>query len=332
MTAARSPLTAGAAASPRGWARWWPLLGALAYAGVLALMPGEGFLDRENYLAYLENAPIFMLGWLDGNLLQMLANEPLWILANAGLGLVWPHEQALQVLIFVPAAIVAHRVLGVDPRQPLLLLAFLLLPQVLKNHVVHLRQGLGLAIFLLGWFAASPRWRWSLWLLTPLVHSSFFFVLLLLGMARLMYHWRVPLPLAWATFVLTGVGIGLTLGALVQATGARQAEEVEFAAAQGISGLGFLFWLIALALLLLQARAFLREHLLEIGAVLFYLATYFLSPFTARVFESTLPLVLLAGLRMRGPGRILFLAAVLAFGALQWLMMYLGGSSIFTEA
>lgn len=332
MTAARTPLAARADAAPRGWARWWPLLGALTYAAVLALMPGEDFRDRDNYLAYLENAPIFMLGWLDGDVVQILANEPLWILINAGLGLSWPHEQALQLLIFVPAAIVAHRVLGADPRQALLLLAFLLLPQVLKNHVVHLRQGLGLAVFLLGWFAHSPRWRWGLWLLTPLLHSSFFFVLLLLGMARLLQRWRVPLPVAWASFVLAGIGVGLALEALVRAAGARQGEEVEFVAAQGISGLGFLFWLVALTLLMLQARPFLRQHLLEIGAVLFYLATYFLSPFTARVFESTLPLVLLAGLRMRGPGRMLFLAAVLAFGALQWLMMYLGGRSVFTES
>lgn len=331
MTAARTPLGERAGSAHRGWPRWWPLMGALAYAAVLALMPGERFRDRDNYLAYLENAPIFMLGWLDGNVLQILANEPLWILINAGLGLAWPPEQALRVLIFVPAAIVAHRVLGVDPRHALLLIAFLLLPQVLKNHVVHLRQGLGLAVFLLGWFAHSARWRWGLWLLTPLLHSSFFFVLLLLGMARILQRWRVPLPIAWGCFVCAGIGIGLALGPLAQAAGARQGDEVDFGAAEGVSGLGFLFWLLMLMLLMLQARSFLREHLLEVGAVLFYLATYFLSPFTARVFESTLPLVLLAGLRMRGPGRLVFLAAILAFGSLQWLMMYLTGSSIFTE-
>jgi hypothetical protein len=332
VTAARTPLGERAGSAHRGWPRWWPLMGALAYAAVLALMPGERFRDRDNYLAYLENAPIFMLGWLDGNVLQILANEPLWILINAGLGLTWPHEQALRLLIFVPAVVVAQRMFAADPRHALLLLAFMLLPQVLKNHVIHLRQGLAVAVFLMGWFAATRRWRWGFWLLTPWIHSSFFFVLLLLVLTRLLQRWRAPLAVAWACFVTIGVAIGLGLGELARAAGARQGEEMDFTAAEGISGLGFLFWLTALGLLMLQSRAFLRQHLLEVGTVLFYLATYFLSPFTARVFESTLPLVLLAGLRMRGPGRLLFLSAMLALGALQWLLIYVGGRSIFTEA
>jgi len=332
MSMARTQPVARPGTRRRGLSRWWPLLGALVYATVWALWPGEGLRDRENYLAYLENAPIFILGWLEGDILSIISNEPLWILINAGLGLLWSEQLALQILIFVPAAIVAHRMLGVDPKRALLLLAFLLLPQILKHHVIHLRQGLAVAVFLLGWFSTSPRWRWGLLLLTPLLHSSFFFVLLLLGLARLLNRMRAPLIVAWATFLAVGIGVGLSLGSLARAAGARQGEEVEFAAAQGISGVGFLFWLVALTLLLLQSRQFLRGHLLEIGAVIFYLATYFLSPFTARVFESTLPLVLLAGLRMRGPGRLLFVAAMLSFGALQWLMMLAGASSVFTES
>lgn len=309
----------------RRWARWWPLLGALAYAGVLALMPGDNLHDRDNYLAYLENAPIFMLGWLDGDVLQILSNEPIWILVNAALGLLLPQDLALRVLIFVPAAIVAHRVLGADPRHALLLLAFLLLPQVVKNHVVHLRQGLGVAVFLFGWFTASRRLRWGLLLLTPLLHSSFFFVLLILVMARLMQRWRMPLHGCWAAFIATGITVALSLGALARTAGARQGEEAEFAASQDISGLGFLFWSAVLIILLLQSRKFLRSHVFEIGTVLFYLATYFLSPFTARVFESTLPVVLLASLRMRGTGRTLFLVAILAFGSMQFLLQAISG-------
>jgi hypothetical protein len=328
----KAPMANMPNAPQHGWDRWWPLLGALVYASVLALLPGENLRDRYNYLAYLGNAQIIMLGWLDGDIVQILSNEPLWILINFGFSLVWPPEMALRMMIFIPAAIVADRMLRVAPRHVLALLVFLLLPQVLKNHIVHLRQGLGLAVFLLGWFAATTHWRLGLWLLTPFIHSSFFFVLMLVVMAWLALRWRAPLHVIWAAFALVGISVGLTLGALVRAAEARQAEEIEFTAAQGISGLGFLFWLLLLLFLLLQPRQFKRQHMIEIGGIIFYLSTYFFSPVAARIFESTMPLVLLSGLRMRQPGRLIFLAAILAFGCLQWLMMWAGSMSIFTES
>ena len=37
--------------------------------------------------------------------------------------------------------------------------------------------------------------------------------------------------------------------------------------------------------MLMQSRRFVSEHLLEMGSMIVYLATYFLSPVTGRVFE-----------------------------------------------
>ena len=334
MTNALCPLAGTIHQSPDSRRGWWPLVIALVYATSVCLWPSERLLDRGNYMAYLENAQTFMLSWSYDDALRIMANEPVWIMVNAALGLfLWP-EQAIQVLIFVPAAAVAYYLLRTERQSfvTLLLLAFLLLlPQILKNHVIHLRQGLAVALFLAGWFSASRKWRWTLWILAPLVHSSFFFVLLMIAVAHLCSRWRVPLPIVWAIFLFLGVGISLTLEVVAGAMGARQVEEWEFREASGISGLGFLFWASLLLFVSVQPREFLRQHILEFGTVIFYVATYFLTPAAGRVFESTLLLVVMAGLRMRTPAREIYLGAIAGFGMLQWLMIFFSGRSPFYE-
>jgi hypothetical protein len=165
------------------WERWWPVIGALLYAGVLASLPSESLKDRNNYAAHLEYAALALLAWLDRDLLSVLTNEPLFLLLNLALGAMLPVEQSLELLVFVPAAIVAHAVLRTDPRHGVYLLVVLLLPQVLQKHVIHLRQGVAIVMFVVAWFATSPRLRWPLIAMTPFVHASFFFVLMLMGAA-----------------------------------------------------------------------------------------------------------------------------------------------------
>lgn len=323
--------------SPQRHAPWslnWhslvPWIGALVFASLLAIIPNEGLKDRDNYLAFLENAPIFLLGWLQDDILSILANEPLWILLANALAALLASEQALSVIVVVPAWLVAYQVLKQDPRQAILLMAFLLSPQILKNHVIQLRQGLAIAIFLTAWFASTRSLRWVLLLLTPFIHSSFFFVLLLIGLTQVLRRLQFSPRAAVAVYVLLGVTVGVLLDVVVKASGARQGEEASFGAAEGISGLGFLYWAVGLVILLFQSRAFLREHMLEVGSVAFYLATYFLSPFTARVFESTLLLVFLAALRMRGTSRLAFVFFILLYSVLQWLLIINGASTAFT--
>ena len=330
MTVAMIPadrVSSDSSAMRRGWA----LLGAIVYGAALALMPGDGILDRENYMGYLANAQILLIEWVDGGVIRILANEPLWIVMNWGLSFLLSQEQSLQLLIFIPAAAVAYFSLRVDARFFVVLVGFLLLPQVIKNHVVHLRQGVAVAVFILGWFAHTRRLRWGMWCLTPFIHSSFFFVLGIFCLASLCRRWRLPVPLVVAMMFAFGAAVGLALQQLALVAGARQGEESVIQGSLEVSGLGFVFWLSAMVLLIMQGKSFVRAHLFEISTVVFYLATYFLTPYSGRIFESTLLLVLLAGLRMRGLGRPVFLLAMLTFGALHWAVVYLRGFSAFVE-
>jgi hypothetical protein len=89
---------------------------------------------------------------------------------------------------------------------------------------------------------------------------------------------------------------------------------------EDVSGLGFAFWFGVLGLMLMQGRNFLRKYVFETGLVGFYLATYWMIEVTARIFESGLLLVLLAGLSLTGWRRLTYLSAVLAFGGLSWIL------------
>jgi hypothetical protein len=299
----------------------WPAAAALVFATLLACLPLEAFKDRENYLAYVANAPLFLLGWLDSDILTILSNEPAWLLTNAALGLWLPQEAVLQLLIFAPAFVVALLVLRTDTRQGLLLLGLLLAPQILKNHVIHLRQGAAIALFLAAYFLPASKTRMALLVVTPFVHSSYFFVLLLMAFAWLLQRSGASRTTSLLTYAMLGLFVSLVLGLVVSASGARQGNEHELVAAQGISGLGFLFWFGIAVFLLLQPKDFVISHLLAVGSIVFYLATYFSSPFAARIFESTLPLVFMTGLDSRMRSKQWFIAALFLYSLLQWLMM-----------
>jgi hypothetical protein len=309
--------------------RWLPLLMALAFAAVVTALPVDAFKDRQNYLNYFTSAPLLLLTEFEAGLGSLLANEPVFVSLCLVLNALMEPEQALRVVIFAGAFLVAHASLRLSRGHLLLVLCFLLCPQILKNHIVHLRQGLGIGVFLVGWTSSRPRVRWTFMLLAPFVHSSFVFVLLMMAVGAVVRKFGNSKMLAFGAYLALGLAIGFGLGIISQLLGARQGEQFEFVADPSISGQGFAFWTLPLAVMLMQSRRFVSEHLLEIGSIIVYLATYFLSPVTGRVFESSLILVLLAGLRMRADSRLVFLGLIGAYTLLQWLQIAYGINLVF---
>lgn len=294
------------------------LLVAIAYGMVLASLPVDEFKDRANYLVYAQDSANILKGRIAAGWLPTLANEPLWLLLNGVLGAVFTPEGIVRLMILVPASAVAWCVLRTRPRDFGWLLLFLFLPQVIKNHVIHLRQGVAVAVFLLAWSMRPSGLRALLFLCTPLIHASFFFVLGLMALGVLASRLRLAADARILLFVLAGVSVGLLLSWVADFLGARQSETYLFNAAD-VSGLGFIFWLAILLLFFLQGSDYLRRHGLAVGAVIFYLVTYFQIEVTARIFESTLVVVLLAGLSLDSWRRPVFLFGVSAYGLLYWV-------------
>jgi hypothetical protein len=292
--------------------QWLSLCLALGYALVLASLPVDVFKDRSNYLIYASHSEIIFERYLAQGWLSAFSNEPVWLWLNTLLALFWSPERVVRILIFFPAFAVALVVLRHDSRQFLWLLLILLMPQVIKNHIIHLRQGVAISVFMLGWIAVRPWQRWSLWLLAPLIHTSFFFVLSFWVFSQFLVRLRFAMDLRTLLYSIVGITVGLGLGLLATVFGARQATRYGFGAAD-ISGLGFIFWGFLLLLTFWQGREYQRTHAFAVSILIVYLSTYFLTEVTARVFESALLIVLLALLQLKGLRRQIFLAAIIFF-------------------
>ena len=287
------------AKQPSSLARIVSVIAAILYGAMLCRIPQEHFKDFSNYIVYAEYSWERLLGLLSDGLLTTLSNEPVWLLINAALGSLLPSEEVVRLIIFFSASTVAWVVLRNHPRQFFWLLIFLLLPMVIKNHLIHLRQGLAISVFLLGWFASSKWQRRILLSLTPFIHASFFFVLPILVASKAMIKLRLGPDIRIIVFAMAGIGVGIGLGWLAALLGARQAYEYQFAMTD-VSGLGFVLWLGVFILFRMEGRQFLRIHAFETGMIVFYLGTYWLIEVTARIFESSVLLVLIAGLSLTG--------------------------------
>ena len=291
----------------------------MAYGAFLSSLPLMEFMDRENYLNYADNSLFLFEKYRDWGPIPLLANEPLWLLVNGGLSTFLHPESVLRLIIFFPATLVTWLVMIRYPKHFIWLLFFLLFPAVIKNHVIHLRQGFAVAVFLLGWFTKKPSVRWTILATTPLIHGSFLFILGILFLSRSMTYIRLGPDLRTSILTTLSVGLGVVFAWLVGLVGARQGEYHDFSASQG-SGLGFFFWFIIFSIWLFQGSKFLRKHAFESGIIIIYLGTYWLVNVTARIFESGLLLVLLASLNLTGWRRQLFFAAYLALFFFQWIL------------
>lgn len=319
MRVGRMPFDAISSASPIRSLNYQLLALALAvvYGGLLAGLPLDVFKDRASYLVYAEHSWLIFERYWETGPLAALANEPLWLLLNTGLTAVFPPEITLRIVIFVPATLVAWLVLRQDSRQFVWLLLFLLLPQVIKNHIIHLRQGVAIGVFLAGWFTSRQPLRWILLAATPFIHASFFFVLFLFVLVRIMRSLRLAADLR----ILLTAGAAVSIGGAYELAGLLGARQggIYTAPAEVISGLGFAFWMLVFIVMLLQGRDYLRLYSFEVSAIIFFLGTYFLSATTGRVFESTLLLVLMSGLRMTGWRYPVFIGLFMGYMLLQWL-------------
>jgi hypothetical protein len=303
---------------------------AMAYALVLVNLPLLAFRDRTFYLEYY--APYsdqILQRKVEQGLLPLLANEPAWLLLNIALASVLQPEDVVRVFIFVPAFVVAWVLLRSKPQHIFWLVFILLYPAVIKNHIIHVRQGVAIAIFLVGVLATRHRGlRWILIGVTPFIHSSFFFVIGIMLLAHLSRRLRFAADLSMFVFVLATAAALLSVEWVASAVGARQAAEYQLLDGTAVSGINFIFWGVMLGIMTMEGKDYLRRHRFEVAAVILYLGTYFFTPITARVFESVLPLVLIAGAELTQWRGLVFKLAIVVFGVVMWITGYALGQML----
>ncbi|MGI2153086.1 EpsG family protein [Shewanella oncorhynchi] len=292
---------------------------ALLYSLMLVfIIPIDAVMDRANYLIYASDSELIFARYFSIGFLSVFTNEPVWLIINVFLNRFFTAENVVFIVIFFSSFISSYLVLKSNPKYFFFLLFILFMPQVVSKYIVHLRQGLAISIFLVGWSLKNTRWRFLLLLITPFIHSSFFFVLFLYFFSEISLKLKLDRDIRSILVVFLGLGLGLGLGYVANLIGARQANEYDFSSAN-ISGLGFIFWFGVFSLYWFQGRDFVRKHAFSISALIFYLSTYFLIEVTGRIFESMIIFVLLASLDLTAWRRKAFILALFLFVLLTWL-------------
>nr|CDQ32828.1 hypothetical protein BN993_02255 [Virgibacillus halodenitrificans] len=289
------------------------------YAWFLMGLDVDGYLDRKNYLIYAQHSDEIFAMYAASSLKAFITNEPVWLLLNIWASKHFSPEDTLRIIIFFSSFLISFLVLRSYPKYAFFLILFILMPQVLKNNIIHLRQGVGITLFFIGWWCRYLPLRIFFIGLAPLVHASFFFIdaLFLLNVAfstfRISTVWRMVYTL----------GVGIVLGALgiwlAGALGARQGGSDEYSAmGSGGSGLAFLFWVVFSVIFFMEGKSFLRNNFFAASILIFYLSTYFLLPVTARVFESGMLVLLLASLGLTDWRRYTVYGLYAFYFFMQW--------------
>jgi hypothetical protein len=291
---------------------------ALMYSLILiTLIPTVGIIDRGNYLNYADYPELILLSNYESGLVTVFFNEPVFLLINFFLSFFLNEENVVRAIIFFGSFTTSFLILKYNYRYFVILLFFLLMPQVLKNYVIHLRQGLALSFFLIGYL--SKRKYIFFIFLSPLIHSSFFLIIFLIYIVKFLEKINFDFSLKIGFNILFGILLSLILETAGSLIGARQVNEYQFTD-EKTSGIGFLFWLFILFIFYMQGKNFSKSNFLSISVLIFYLTTYFFIPVTARIFESGIILILLSGIDLTYWRKYTFLGLIVFYTALTYIL------------
>lgn len=291
-----------------------------AFAYYLSSLPIDAFVDRSNYLSFATYVEIIIESRISKGFFSFLFNEPFFALIILILRNFLSPENTISAIIGFSTFSVFFLVLSNVPKKYLFLaVLILLLPQVLKNHIVHLRQGLALSIFLWGWFSSNRNYKLLFFVLAALTHSSFLIVVSFLFLINIVQKVKLLSSFKYVIYTMLGLGIGLFGLAIASALNARQAEGYEEFETSS-SGLAFVFWLCILLLYLSQGKYYAKKHTAALFFIILYLTTYFFIPVTGRIFESCLIIVLLASVDLKREKIFIFYSLYLFYFIYLWYL------------
>lgn len=305
------------------------------YAYILAGLPIDGFVDRDNYLNYVSNSGLIFFGNLSQGLLDFLLNEPIWLIINMVLGFLFDPEFALRVIIFISAFVFSFHMLRArrgDLFYIFFAIVICLLPQVMKNYVVHLRQGVAIAFVAFMMYSSTGLARRTYIILAPFVHSSYFFLLpniFISWIAKEKLKFRKNSFLFFLGYFLIACFIVLVFVNVLSFTSARQVETLEQVSGDRRSGVAVLFWAIIFYLFASSGDEFRRNNFFSISSIAVYIMLYFFFDPIARVFESALPFILFSGYELKSKKRWVFFLLIFVLFFFQWLFPLLTGGEVF---
>jgi hypothetical protein len=289
------------------------------YGLILCSLPLTIFLDRTYYLEYASSSGFILVSnYLSGGIVSVFFNEPLWLLINMALSLIFQPEQVVRIIILFSSVLFSYALAKkLRAKNFLLVLLILLFPQVLQNYITHLRQGLALAIFMYGILNTKKSRSYTFF--AALIHSAFYFILVFQLLEIILVKLRLNFHLKVLAYFISSVFLIFVIDSVASLIGDRRGGQYSSEDIQ-VSGLGWIFWLIFFFLLLLRSYPLFKKPNGALPIFTFYLTSYFSLAFVARIFESMLPYIF-TGLKDLKPKYYYLLFGLLfSFCVAQWIL------------
>ncbi|PXW80495.1 EpsG-like putative glucosyltransferase [Pseudogracilibacillus auburnensis] len=283
---------------------------------ILALRKIPWATDDQNYLNYVTYSHLLFSNTVDKalhNPLFILVNEPIWLLLNNCFNLIFEPETVIRIFIFFSAVSVLYALGKITNYSFLTIFFFLFLVQIIKNHILHLRQGLAVGIFLLG-FTREGKKGILLRFITPFIHTSFWFVLFI----EVFEKWTknfFTLSARLVIFIVSAFSFVFTIPFLMELSGDRRIKL--YAGYEAGSYYGFLLWLLMGLLFFLLVK---KNETGIIGryAIILYVLTYFFIDFGARLFENYIPIIVAAILMSNKESKVILVFVLIIYGGITW--------------
>lgn len=283
-------------------------IGPPLYALLVFLLPVSNSKDSESYLQYLSYSGDYLQNAFSLNALLFLASEPVWLAVNiaATSVLKYDYEIILRIYAIFIAYSLSRYIFSKASSTSDFLICVILLgsPFLISNFVTHIRMGFALAVFLVGIRSKSNIVRFILISTSPLVHNSFYlitiFYILALFLCRLSNK-KLNLILIFAfNAVITFMIIPLA---------ASFKSAVDDPTETTGSGLGFVFFAIQMALIILQ---YLRNNknndnegknstiYFTLFCMSFYFFNYYMFYGAGRIMQLAIPFVAVSLVYVKG--------------------------------
>lgn len=258
---------------------------------LIAFFYDQVSVDKENYIKYADQSRDILLYLLEGNLYKLLINEPIWLLLNTLLTHITDIETVPLYIGLISYVIsVLYIIKKVDKKYTIFLLLLFFMPQIYKSYLVHLRQGLGISIYLMSFLVEKKRSKFILIFFSGLIHNSFIPILFVHSMYELLLRKFSTRSIIALSLILIFI-IAFYLFDILRILGFRQNNYYENVVMNN-SGIGFLFWFLIFFIFLSCRSQIIRKNLICIIPLSVYLIFYFINPVASRLFESYIILII----------------------------------------
>jgi hypothetical protein len=251
---------------------------------LISIESKSAFSDRWAYEMNFDNAEIYVIQFFSEFNFSSIFNEPLYYPFIFFLKAFYWGDNYVELLIFLTSFFFSFTLLNYAKKEWsffIMVVIFLLFPFVLKNYVIHLRQGLAMSLFYFGFYSDSKKLKFLIYV-SPLIHGTFLPIVLVYFILQFKSYFR----LYYLYFLLTILSLFL-LSNSESITKLNNLSDYSSDA----SGIGFAIWFVLL--LILFYLKFHEYNSFFVILLIIYLSSYFFYPsFSSRTFESSLPLVL----------------------------------------